>query len=431
MERYRFRFFLSMTQSPPPRTPLYRPEAVAHQRERAWGELIVTTPWVAKLLLWTLLLLAAGFVLFLTQAEYTRKARASALISYSIDPTLVAATEAGVLTEIAVKEGDRISAGQLLATISTERTVAGEATFAAAATNATDRRVALDSERRELTLQLSALEAQSVSRLRAIEIERVALGKEIEAQNLRVAQLQSQLDRFRELAKNKFVSELQVQQKQDEWTEQVVKVETLRRSDATLARELAKEKAELPVLLSTTRTRIAALDRDRALQAQTAREDTSRRGYEVRASSAGVIERIIAVPGQTLASGGALMRMQANDSVLLADVFVPTRAAGFLREGQAVRLAVDAFPFERFGHVNANITQIGRVVLIPGEPGVPAALREPAFRVRAMLTSQEITAYGERFPLKNGLAAQADIALDTRPLYRWVIEPILRLRGSL
>jgi membrane fusion protein len=51
--------------------------------------------------------------------------------------------------------------------------------------------------------------------------------------------------------------------------------------------------------------------------------------------------------------------------------------------------------------------------------------------VRAKLATPEVVAYGESYPLKSGLSAQADIALDERPLYRWVIEPVLRLRGRL
>ncbi|MGL4230106.1 MAG: HlyD family secretion protein [Casimicrobium sp.] len=420
-----------MKPSPEKTSPLYRAEALAHQRERGWGELIVTTPWVARALLWLLALVTAAFVVFLAQAEYTRKARAPAVIAYATDPTIIAATDAGVLTQIAVKEGDAVKRGQLLANVSTERTIGGEATFAASATDAAARKEAIEREKRELNTQLQAQSNQLASRARAIEGERVALAKEVAAQQQRVTQLQSQLDRFRELAKNKFVSDLQVQQKQDEWSEQAVKLETLKRSDASLARELASAQAELPLLQSGTRARLATLERDSAAQSQGAREDASRRGYDIRAAADGVVERVIATSGQTLGAGAPLLRVQTGSDALQADLFVPTRSAGFLKEGQSVRLAIDAFPFERFGHVEARVAQIGRVVLVPGEAGVPASLREPAFRVRATLAESAVVAYGERYPLRSGLAAQADIALDRRPLYRWVIEPILRLRGTL
>jgi membrane fusion protein len=419
--------------SPPPKpaSPLYREEALAHQRERAWGELIVLTPGFARAMLWLLCLLAIVFVVFLSQAEYTRKARAFAVLSYAIDPTTIAATDAGMLANVLVKEGDRVKRGQVLATISTERTVNGEATFATSATDANARKSAIAREKRELESQLNAQSAQLVQRVKAIEDERAALKREIAAQEDRVTQLQSQVDRFRELAKSKFVSDLQVQTKQDERAEQVVKLETLKRSDATLARDLAQARSELPLLQSTTRSKLATIDRDAAQLVQTSREDASRRAYDIAAAADAVVERVIANAGQTLVAGAPILKLQSGSVELQTDLFVPTRSAGFLQTGQIVRLAIDAFPFERYGHIEATIVEIGRVVLLPGEAGAPAQLREPAFRVRAKLNVQEVAAYGQRYPLRSGLTAQADIALDRRPLYRWVIEPVLRLRGSL
>ena len=128
---------------------LYRKEAIAHQRERAWGELVVSTPRAARWFAVVGVLLAVGFVAFLGSAHYTRKARASAVLAYANDPVLVAATEAGMLVSVDVKAGDAVTAGQRLATISTERTASGEAVFAAGARDADARRAAVTSERKQ------------------------------------------------------------------------------------------------------------------------------------------------------------------------------------------------------------------------------------------------------------------------------------------
>jgi membrane fusion protein len=154
-----------MSDSSPPKTPLYRAEALQHQRERAWGELVVLTPRFARVTLWLLCALAVAFVWFLYDAEYTRKARAFAVLNYAIDPTTVAATESGTLAALAVKEGERIKKGQLIATVSTERTVGGEATFATSANDAEARRAAIAREKRELDAQLAAQSNQLTQRV--------------------------------------------------------------------------------------------------------------------------------------------------------------------------------------------------------------------------------------------------------------------------
>lgn len=410
---------------------LYRKEAIAHQRERAWGELVVTTPRAARWFAWIGVLLAVAFVVFLANAQYTRKARASAVLAYANDPVLVAATEAGMLISVDVKAGDTVKAGQRLATISTERTAGGEAVFAAGARDADARRAAVTGERKQAQALLNAQQVQLTARIKAHEAEAAQLDREISAQNDRVTQLKLQVERFRQLARDKFAPELQVQQKQDDLAEQAVKLESLKRTRAGIDRDLAIARTELPALRATLEGKLATLSRDEATFVQSSRESLARRAYEVTAANDGTIERVMALTGQSVIIGAPLMQLQTGSRVLMADIYVPTRSAGFLRDGQMVRLAIDAFPMERFGHVAATVTEVGRSVIAPGDAALPAFVKEASFRVRARLAAPEVVAYGEKYPLKTGLSAQADIALDERPLYRWVIEPVLRLRGRL
>ncbi len=413
------------------RPGLYRKEAIAHRRERAWGELIVSTPRVARWFAWVGVLLAAAFIAFLATAQYTRKARAPAVLAYANDPVLLSANEAGTVTSVDVKSGDRVKAGQRLATISTERNASGEAVFAAGARDAEARRAAIAGERKQAQVLISAQQAQLTARIEALMAEDTQLGREIDAQADRVTQLKVQVERFRQLARDKFAPELQVQQKQDDLAEQVVKLESLKRTRAGIQRDVAIARTELPTLRATMEGKLALLSRDEATLAQSSRESLARRAYELTAASDGVVERVIALAGQSVIIGAPLMQVQTGPRVLMADIYVPTRSAGFLREGQTVRLAIDAFPMERFGHAAAVVNDVGRSVIAPGDSLLPASVKEPVFRVRATLASPAITAYGENYPLKSGLSAQADIALDERPLYRWVIEPVLRLRGRL
>lgn len=420
-----------MLADPAPRSNLYRKEAIAHQRERAWGELVVSTPRIARAFAWVGVLLAAGFIAFLATAQYTRKARAPAVLAYANDPMLVAATEAGMVTSIDVKSGERVKAGQRLATISTERTAGGEAVFAAGARDADTRRAAIASERKQAQALLAAQQAQLDSRIKSLIAEDAQLGRETDAQNDRVTQLKVQVERYRQLARDKFAPELQVQQKQDDLAEQVVKLESLKRTRAGIDRELAVARTELPTLRATMEGKLAALSRDESTLTQSSRENLARRAYDVTAAGEGTVERVIALAGQTVAIGAPLIQVHTGSRVLIADIYVPTRSAGFLREGQTVRLAIDAFPMERFGHVTATVVDVGRAIMVPGDAGMPGFVKESVFRVRATLATPVVTAYGETYPLKSGLSAQADIALDQRPLYRWVIEPVLRLRGRL
>ena len=51
-------------------------------------------------------------------------------------------------------------------------------------------------------------------------------------------------------------------------------------------------------------------------------------------------------------------------------------------------------------------------------------IREPVFRVRVRLSSDEMLAYGEHILLQPGLLLSADIVFDRRSLIKWLFDPL-------
>ena len=47
------------------------------------------------------------------------------------------------------------------------------------------------------------------------------------------------------------------------------------------------------------------------------------------------------------------------------------------------------------------------------------------------MDSPHITAYGQVVPIQNGMKLEADMILDERRIYEWVIEPILSFTARL
>jgi membrane fusion protein len=108
---------------------------------------------------------------------------------------------------------------------------------------------------------------------------------------------------------------------------------------------------------------------------------------------------------------------------------VPARAIGFIEPRQPVRLAFDAFPFQRFGFYGGHVETVSRTLLRPAEVVGPIMLHEPSYRVTVVLDRQAITAFGRDFPLAADMTLKADIVFDRRSLMEWLLEPVLGLRG--
>ena len=102
-----------------------------------------------------------------------------------------------------------------------------------------------------------------------------------------------------------------------------------------------------------------------------------------------------------------------------------SRAIGFVRPGQEVRINLQAFPSQRFGTLAGKIRLVSTTVLAPSEVVIQGLnIQEPTFRIRVELSRESMEAYGETFPLQPGMLVSADIVFDRRNLLHWLFDPI-------
>ena len=113
---------------------------------------------------------------------------------------------------------------------------------------------------------------------------------------------------------------------------------------------------------------------------------------------------------------------------LQAELFFPTRAFGFVRPGQQVRMLYDAFPYQKFGAYRGTVKNVSHTILTGNETTGPITLKEPAYRVSVALERPDIDAYGLKMPLQPDMLLKADVVLEQRSLMRWLLDPVLSAR---
>jgi membrane fusion protein len=116
---------------------------------------------------------------------------------------------------------------------------------------------------------------------------------------------------------------------------------------------------------------------------------------------------------------------------LEAYLYVPSRAIGFIRPGQLVKVQFQAFPYQRFGTYNGRIIDVSDTILSPLELPIKMSLSEPVYRVAVELEQQTVTAYGEEVTLQAGMLLNADISVDTRNLMEWLLDPLYSLKERM
>ena len=411
---------------------LFRQEAIDAQREKFLGEATIARPVPFRVFT----LLAAGIAVLLISVavwgQYQRRERVEGYLALDTGAARVLIPDGGRVAELMVREGDEVKAGDALAKISLERsTASGASTSEAVAAEIQSRKASLEREQ----LQLAAIAEQQLQqarrRIKDLENELAQVEREMRLQETRVKSTREQADRFKSLAGEKFVSDVAAKQKQDEVTDQEIKLQALRRQRAQVERDLGAAKLEEPQVDMRMRNQDNQLSRQISELNEGLSQVEARRETVIRAPMAGIVANIAVNSGQSVAADAPLAVVLPQGSGLHVELLVPTRAIGFVTKGAEVVLRYDAFPYERFGQYRGVITNIGNNVWTQGERIGPLSAREPVYRVDVKLERQSVAALGQVLPLRPGMLVIADLLLEKRTLLEWLFEPVLQLKGRL
>jgi membrane fusion protein len=418
--------------SPPPQRSLFRQEAIDAQREKLLGEVSKARP----LPTWVFTALAAGMaialVAFAFLGSYTRRERVDGYLEPDQGAARVSAPSGAVVTEIKVKEGDEISAGQPIARLSHERTTSGGQNADEVMRQKFNQRLqSLDSENAQLELLAAEQSAQALKRVDDLKKQLTQADAELRAQQQRVDSARQEAKRFEDLVKQGFASEAMARERKNDWLDQNTKLENLKGARAALERDLRGAQAEQPLIKLRMQTQQQQIEQRRSEIQQGLVQEEASSDLEVRAPIDGVVTNITVTRGESVAAEANLATILPKGSRLHAELLVPTRAIGFIEAGNPVVLRYDAFPFQRFGQYHGRVNSVGRIVLTPGEKLGAMTVREPAYRIEVALDAQSVRSGAQEFPLRPGMLVNADILLERRTVFEWVFEPVLALRERL
>ena len=132
-------------------TPLFRQEALDHQRNRLFGEALIVWPVPLKWIMLGAVLAAAVFVAFSIWGDYTRKVHVTGFLAPTQGFVKVHAREVATVTERRVQEGQAVKKGEVLFVLSQDRGgLSGVGAGQVAATETRRRREALLQEKSRL-----------------------------------------------------------------------------------------------------------------------------------------------------------------------------------------------------------------------------------------------------------------------------------------
>lgn len=369
--------------------------------------------------------------LFLSLATYTRDEIVTGWLVPHGGIIRVGARSGGLVEHLLVKEGDIVHAGQPIVEIRLVTTLTGGVDIAAATERAQNaqrqaNRAQADAARRKLLAEQADL-GPKLAKLRAQLLEQ---RQQIEYQKQRIALARADVGRFERLVKEVAAAERDLDTSRATLLAQQQSLAQDEASALGMEQQIQEVNARLHAIphdLATVdanaATAVAELDEKRI---QSSAQDLDL----VVATVGGRILALPANPGQSLEPGATVAVISPAGSSLEAELYVPSRAIGFVRLGQEVKVMYQAFPHEKFGTSKATLVSISRTILVPAEVAIPgiSPQQEPVFRVRARLDEQVEHAYGQVIPLQPGMLLNASIVFDRRTLFEWLLDPIYAVR---
>jgi membrane fusion protein len=421
---------------------LFRMEVLAARQTQFLGTVRLAPRASFRLFTLFAVLAVAAMVALLSFGQFTRTARVNGWLLPQDGVVRVQAPRPGIVVSLDVKEGSQVREGERLLTLSDELQSARLGATQAQITQRLDeRRASLAEERRQQERLLAQQDRALANRVAALRSEEKQLERETELLRGRVAIAERSEALHRRQQAEGFISELRLQQVQSDLLEQRARLTVAERSRVAAARErmnVEAERADLPLKLGRD---TASLDRSIAQLEQERAEAEARREIVVLAPHDGTVTAIHAVQGAKADAGTPLLSIVPPTSQLEAHLYAPSRAIGFVRPGQRVQLRYQAYPYQRFGHYEGVVAAVSRAALSPSElpaqlAGLttltgagPSAGGEPIYRITVNLASQSVTAYGAQVPLQPGMTLEADVALERRRLFEWVLDPLYAVTG--
>jgi membrane fusion protein len=412
---------------------LFRAEVLEH-RQQAWlGGIQLIRPLSLSVLCGFVLAVVAALATYLSIGQYTHKARVAGYLVPDRGVIRLLATQAATVFERHASEGQSVREGEVLYVLSVDRaTLAGDAeTMVKESLDARQR--SLRDASQQNTQLLHAQRAAIEQRLADMRSESAQMSAEADVNRDRLKLAQENLARFESLRAENFVSSAQVQTKAEDVLSVRAQAQTLERQRASHTREMGSLVAQLRELPLRAQAQQGEIERNLARLSQESAESESRRRIVVRAPQDGVLTAVLAEPGQSVSPNSALASLVPANTRMLAYLYAPSSAVGFVRAEQSVLLRYQAYPYQKFGHHVGRVLHVSRTPLQGSElAALPltqavgsAAASEPLYRITVALERQAVLAYGEPQPLAAGMQLEADVLLDRRRLIEWIFEPVL------
>ncbi len=418
---------------------LFRKEVFESRKNRFVGNVIISVPITFKMLALIFGLMGLSLLIFIFLGEFTKKVRVSGQIMPNDGFVKIYSTRTSIVKDIYVKENDFVKIGQNLLHINNSFFLENNKDLYDSISYESNQRTELFSK--EVAKEKTIYENKKQNMIKELEY----INKEISNANQLFYTTKYKLSvandvyaRYKIAHRNNAASLDEVQIKESQTLDFKNQLKQIENDLDSLKENLRNKKFEILSLEQEHLKHLTQLKREESEINQEKIQNQSNSDQILKSPIDGKISIINIEKGQTIELNKILMSIVPTNTKLVCFLYVPSNAIGFIKPNTEVSIRYFAFPYQKFGLAKAKVLNISETPipyqdlnslgLIPMQ-GITS--NEPVYIIKASLDKQTISAYGEEVNLKVGMLLEADIKLEKRKIYEWILEPLYTVTGNI
>lgn len=454
-----------MQMSEKPKNPLFRIEAVKAKSTSGLGRIRLDQSVSYATVSLIALGISIAIVSFATLSSYTKKAHVAGITVPRGGLILVTAVAPGRVKNLLVTEGQHVKSGEKIIEIASERETGNGEASELVGRQLSARFGSLDNEEQILTVQRNDRDASLSEQMRNIDRQIEEVKHEISIAKRKLTLTNISVENYQKLLQEGYMPTLLVKQKQEESLDGEARISSLERAQIDLQANYSSIKFQRHSLSNSLISDLLQVKKSRAALRQEIIENDSRKSNYLAAPTESIVSTISVQTGQSVAQNQSMVTLipfdanekcrinvynrldidkcKAYSPTVMVQLFAPSRTAGFIMKGQQVLIRFDAFPYQKFGLQHGIVIDISRTPLSSAE--LPSTLAagllarthsltgldgEALFRINVELRNQDISLYGKSHFFKPGLMLEADVLLDRRKVWEWLLEPALAMEAD-
>lgn len=189
--------------------------------------------------------------------------------------------------------------------------------------------------------------------------------------------------------------------------------------------QLADARNQRAALIAQTRKEAQDALTDAARLGAASQQDARRAGahsqlLQLTSPVDGTVQQLnVHTVGAAVPAAQPLMMIVPQENQVEVEAFLENKDIGFVEEGQAVAVKIDAFEYTKYGTIPAKVTHVSRDAIQDDKKGL-------IYSVRITLDQASMAVDGKTMPLSAGMSVNAEVKTGTRRVIEYVLSPLMQ-----